>query len=66
MYLGARDSILHLRAIAKSNRPFHIRQASTSRPASEKSSFKRASRPGYHLSVGGLRKMDFFPERFDM
>lgn len=32
MYLGARDSILHGRAIANSNRAFPIRQSSTSRP----------------------------------
>ena len=31
MYLGARDSILHGRAIANSNRAFPIRQSSTSR-----------------------------------
>lgn len=46
MYLGASDSILHGRAIANSNRAFPIRQSSTSRPrpASDQTSFKRASR----------------------
>jgi len=33
MYLGARDSILHGRAIANSNRESSIRQSSTSRPS---------------------------------
>lgn len=33
MYLGARDSILHGRAIANSNRAFPIRQSSTSKPS---------------------------------
>lgn len=63
MYLGARDLS---RAIANnSKRAFPIIQSSTSRPrpASDQTSLNRAlsdQRPGYHVSVGGLTKMDGF------
>jgi len=63
MYLGARD---FSRAIANnSKRAFPIIQSSTSRPRpkSDQTSLNRASRPGYHVSVGGW--MDLVPYKKD-